>query len=200
MPRKSPPKYRVLLSSDSKHANPDEKQIDYIVDETFGYLAMVTSRLIQRVLTARFKKHGVLFGEWPILLFLWARGSASQYELSKLISIGEGTVARVVARMERKKLVARKRNENDKREYIVRPTQKGWSLRDKLLAEVGDLNHYMHSTIGEHHMDTLMTMHRKLHMALEDLLREPALDEDDMRDATPDRTTSIHTGLVHRGR
>ena len=151
---------------------PNGEEIDYVIDQTFGYVAMVTSRLIQRVLAARFKKHGVLFGEWPILLFLWARGATSQYELSQLISIGEGTVARVVARMERKKLVTRKRNENDKREYIVRPTRKGWSLRDKLLAEVSDLSAYMHRSVGEGDMGALMAMHRKLQVSLGKLLQE----------------------------
>lgn len=177
MPARPSKKYRVFISKDHKPAEPSAEEIDYVIDETFGYAAMVTSRLIQRVLASRFKTHGVLFGEWPILLFLWVHGTASQYELSRLISIGEGTVARVVARMERKKLVIRKRNENDKRQYIVRPTRKGWSLRDKLLAEVEDLSRYMDRTIGENDMDTLMAKHRKLHVALEDLLREPLPEE-----------------------
>lgn len=161
-------KYRVFVSVDEKNNLADD-EVAYVIDETFGYAAMVTSRLIQRVLSARFKEHGVMFGEWPILLFLWARETASQNELSKLISIGEGTVARSISRMEKKKLITRERNDKDKREYIVRVTRKGLMLRDVLLAEVDDLSRSMHDAIGGDKMEFLLNTHQKLHKTLREI-------------------------------
>lgn len=165
------PKYRVQVSKDPSDPLAGDETA-YVIDETFGYAAMVTSRLIQRILSARFEEHGVLFGEWPILLFLWAKGAASQNELSNLISIGEGTIARSVQRMEKKELVTRERNANDRREYVVRPTQKGNDLRDVLLAEADDLSQSMSGAIGPEEMAFLMETHGKLHTVLQDLLEK----------------------------
>jgi len=157
--------YHVVVSAEDAGTEEDGRTL-YIIDETFGYAAMVTSRLIQRILSARFEKHGVLFGEWPILLFLWAKGTASQNDLSNLISIGEGTIARSVSRMEKKGLVTRERNVNDRREYIVQLTPKGIGLRDILLAETDALSRSMSDALGAEELDALLETHNRLQRAL----------------------------------
>jgi|TARA_R110002072_G_scaffold10342_3_gene48101 DNA-binding MarR family transcriptional regulator len=160
--------YRVVIAAGGDTSQ-DADTVPFVIDEMFGYAAMVTARRIQRVLGARFEKYGVLFGEWPILLFLWAKGTASQNDLSKLVSIGEGTIARSVSRMEKKGLVKRERNSQDRREYIVQPTEKGLGLRDTLLAEANDLTKAIRAAMGADELDQLTETHRQLNEVLQEI-------------------------------
>lgn len=164
-------KYRVFISTDDQRACADD-EVPYVIGQTLGYASQVTTRRIQKILSRRFQKHGILFAEWPILLNLWAKETATQRELSKLISIAEANIARTVVRMEKKKLLTRKRNSEDRRESIVQLTEKGKALQDVLLNEVVTLTEVMSATLGEERMAKVFEAHVLLNDVLEKLEHE----------------------------
>lgn len=164
-------KYRVFVSPDDKQICSDD-EVPYVIGQTLGYATQVTTRRVQKILSSRFQKHGILFAEWPILLNLWAKETATQRELSKLISIAEANIARTVVRMEKKKLLTRKRNAQDRRESIVQLTDKGKALQNVLLKEVVTLSDTMKAALGEERMAQVFNAHIVLNQALEKLEHE----------------------------
>lgn len=124
----------VQQSSDLK-TELNSAQTVLVIDDDIGFFIAVTSRLMDRALNGRLKKYGVSFGQWPFLMTLWAEEGLTQRELSRRVSSEEGTTTRTLDRMEADGLIRREANITDRRQRIIYLTNKGKSLRDKLVPE-----------------------------------------------------------------
>ena len=124
----------VQQSSDLK-IEMNSEHIVLVIDDDIGFLIAVTSRLMDRALNGRLKKHGVSFGQWPFLMTLWAEEGLTQRELSRRVANEDATTTRTLDRMEADGLILRKANIMDRRQRIIFLTSKGRSLRDKLVPE-----------------------------------------------------------------
>ncbi len=63
--------------------------------------------------------HGIGFPEQQVLMLLKARGACNQESLAAELQIDKGSIARTVAKLEEKGLVAREVNPQNKREKLV---------------------------------------------------------------------------------
>lgn len=136
------PGYRVVKSYADPEANeqsPDGRE-NFVVCESFGSILSTTGRLMDRALGARLKEFGVSFGQWPILLFLWAEEGVSQRELSRLVAIEDATITRTLDRMVRDGLVERRPHPTDRRQHTIFLTPHGAGLRDKLIPLAIEVN------------------------------------------------------------
>ena len=124
----------VQQSSDLKTEINSEHTV-LVIDDDIGFFIAVTSRLMDRALNGRLKKYGVSFGQWPILMMLWAEDGLTQRDLSRRLSNEEATTTRTLDRMEADGLIRRKANIADRRQRNIYLTSKGRSLRDKLVPE-----------------------------------------------------------------
>lgn len=89
--------------------------MDFVKDQSAGYLANHMARLFARGLTARIKPLGLTTGTFPALLELWENDGLTQKELVERLDIEQATMANTLARMERDGLIRRGRDENDGR-------------------------------------------------------------------------------------
>jgi MarR family transcriptional regulator, organic hydroperoxide resistance regulator len=134
MPESSTPKFRVVRSHADTFRQEDAAASQvFSIEDSLGYLLNYVAKLYARAHATCLAQHGVSIGQWPVLMFLWARDGLTQTELSDLVAIEDATMVRTIDRLERDGLVQRVRNTRDRRQLNIFLTDKGRSLRDSLV-------------------------------------------------------------------
>jgi MarR family transcriptional regulator, organic hydroperoxide resistance regulator len=110
-----------------------ESGADFPPDQSVGYLVRETHRAFLRALGARVSRHGVTIGMWYFLRALWEEDGLTQRELSRRVRMMEPTTATALESMERRGLISRTRNSQDRRKINIRLTDRGRHLREVLL-------------------------------------------------------------------
>lgn len=106
------------------------------LEDRLGFVVNVVGRLMKRALFLKLADTGVTPTQWTVLMCLWDTDGLSFTELGKRLRFDHPTVTGVVDRMEREKLVKRKRDHLDRRVVKVFLTQKGKDL-ESLTADAG---------------------------------------------------------------
>lgn len=145
-------------------------QTTLVIEDTIGFLLAVTSRLMDRTLNGRLQKHGVSFGQWPILMCLWAEEGLSQRELSRRVSNEEATTTRTLDRMEADDLIRREAVPGDRRQRKIFLTTKGRSLRDKLVPEAIENISVATKDLSKKEVDALRSALKTIMNSLQDEL------------------------------
>ena len=104
--------------------------MDFMKNQSAGYLANHLARIFARGLTARIKPLGLTTGTFPALLELWESDGLTQKQLVERLDIEQATMANTLARMERDGLIIRKKDANDGRVQRIWLTERGRDLRD----------------------------------------------------------------------
>jgi MarR family transcriptional regulator, organic hydroperoxide resistance regulator len=107
--------------------------VDLPPDQSVGYLVREAHRAFLRALAARVSRHGVSIGMWYFLRTLWEEDGLTQRELSRRVGMMEPTTATALESMERRGLISRTRNPQDRRKVNIRLTDEGRRLRQVLL-------------------------------------------------------------------
>ncbi|NBI07443.1 MarR family transcriptional regulator [Senegalia massiliensis] len=105
---------------------------------------------------------GVTRVQWIALYYLGKNNNVNQRDLAKLMNIKESTIARLIDRMEREKLVIRKKNQSDKRVINIILTQKGKETRIELLPEGEKFNELVSTGIKEDELEIFMNVLHKM--------------------------------------
>jgi MarR family transcriptional regulator, organic hydroperoxide resistance regulator len=155
-------------------------------DQSVGYLVRETHRAFLRALGARVARHGVSIGMWYFLRALWEEDGLTQRELSRRVRMMEPTTATALESMERRGLISRTRNPEDRRKVNIRLTGRGRRLRAALLRCAMEVNEVALAGIAA----------KKIPPLREHLARiKRNLDADAIRDAG-----APHRGLAPAGR
>lgn len=100
--------------------------------ESLGFLTITTNRLLSAMLRKRLGSAGVdlTAEQWGLLLQLWDDDGMSQDELARVACLEKSSLSRVVAGMEEKGLLERRRDLGDGRRKRLFPTSAAYALRD----------------------------------------------------------------------
>jgi MarR family transcriptional regulator, organic hydroperoxide resistance regulator len=101
--------------------------------DSVGYQIRATHRALQRFLQLKIEPHGVTLGMWYFLRALWNEDGLNQRELSRRVGTMEPTTLSAILNMERKGLVRRVQNKQDRRKWHVHLTPRGRALKAKLI-------------------------------------------------------------------
>jgi DNA-binding MarR family transcriptional regulator len=128
--------------------------------------------MFNRVLGQRLAVENLTPAQWFFLRALWERDGVSQRELSVSVGLTEPTTVSALRVMERRGLITRKRDKNDRRRSGVYLTKKGQALRQKLMWIPREVNAV--GLVGEspedveHLIATLKRIRARLEAAVKD--------------------------------
>ena len=108
-------------------------EVDLPFADSVGYQIRATHRALQRFLQSKIEPHGITLGMWYFLRALWHQDGLTQRELSNRAGTMEPTTLSAILIMEKKGLVRRVRNRDDRRKWHIHLTPKGRALKAKLL-------------------------------------------------------------------
>ena len=128
----------VKKAGGQKSATPRKRragalEADLPFDESIGYQIRTTHRAMQRFLQFKIAPHGITIGMWYFLRALWHEDGLTQRELSDRVGTMEPTTLSAILIMEKKGLVRRVRNQDDRRKWHIHLTPKGRALKTRLL-------------------------------------------------------------------
>jgi MarR family transcriptional regulator, organic hydroperoxide resistance regulator len=123
----------VASRRSSRNRKEGERQVEFPLAESSGFLVRDANRAFQRLLERRIAAYGVARGQWYFLRVLWNEDGLSQRELSARVGTMEPTTVIALRTMEKSGLIRRVRSTDDKRRSHVWLTPKAQRLRTELL-------------------------------------------------------------------
>jgi MarR family transcriptional regulator, organic hydroperoxide resistance regulator len=113
---------------------------DLAFGQSVGYQVRMTNRAFQTALRERVAPFGVSAGMWYFLRLLWQHDGLTQGELGRRIGLMEPTAFTALTGMERRGLIRRVKNSDDRRKINVFLTPHGKALRDQMLPIAHEIN------------------------------------------------------------
>lgn len=107
---------------------------------SLGYIIRDTHLTFGKFLRGKLAPHKVTLGQWFFLRALWEEEGLSQRELSQRVNTTEPTTVSALRVLERNGLVKRVRNTDDRRTINVFLTDKGRTLKERLLPLALEVN------------------------------------------------------------
>lgn len=107
----------------------------FSLDDSLGYIINRTAMRLKLELHRAFKTNGydVTPEQWAILNRLWEQEGLSQVELADRTFKDKPNVTRMLDVLEKKNLIFRQRDQNDRRAFKVYLTEAGQQLKEKLI-------------------------------------------------------------------
>jgi DNA-binding MarR family transcriptional regulator len=108
--------------------------------QSVGYLARYAHRAFAKALAAELGPHDILGGQWSVLRVLWEQEGLSQVDLADRMRVEKASLTSVLDAMERRRLIVRSRNSDDRRKVNINLTSYGRSLKAQLLPYGASIN------------------------------------------------------------
>jgi DNA-binding MarR family transcriptional regulator len=138
-------------------------EVEGIVDRIGGL-----SRRIKRMLEETTTEHGLAFGEWHVLARLHnSKTSLSPGQLSKRLELSSGAMTNRLDQLERRGLVRRVANPNDRRALLVELTPEGARLYRESVKTQADKENVVASALTADEKRQLNALLRRLMLAFE---------------------------------
>ncbi|WP_300457977.1 MarR family transcriptional regulator [Desulfobacula sp.] len=146
---------------------------DTVIDSSIAYLVGRTSRSIIKRLTKKISDAGfdVSYEQWSILVHLYRKDGQTQQELSNISVKDKAAITRLLNVLEKKNMVLRIPDRNDKRSKLVYLTHKAKDFKDELIAVVIDLLGEAEQGISSEEMNQCKTILNKIFSNFEQLNR-----------------------------
>jgi DNA-binding MarR family transcriptional regulator len=128
------------------------------VNELIG----VIHRYMRRFLESNMKKFDITPPQFEVLMTLWNEDGVVLSELGRRLSRDGPTITGIIDRMEKKKLLVRKRSLRDRRVIQVYLTPLAWEIKENLMKMQGDAGRDVAGDFTEIDVQTLETLLRKV--------------------------------------
>ncbi len=105
-----------------------------------GYLTRYSHRAFVKALADELEPHGILTAQWSVLRILWDIEGLTQVELAERMRVEKASLTGVLEGMERRGLIIRERNAEDRRKINITLTAQGRRLKPQLLPHAARIN------------------------------------------------------------
>ncbi len=132
-----------------------------------GYIVRETHLAFAKALRARLQPYRMTPGQYFFLRALWIEEGLSQRELSRRVGTTEPTTASALRLLEKKGLVRRVRNADDRRTVNIFLTPAGSGLKEELLAHAIEINAAAMAGLPQAEIDRALELLRQMHENLD---------------------------------
>lgn len=101
------------------------------LDNQICFLLYTASREIIRLYTPLLSELGVTYPQYLVLLLLWEKDGLIINELGERLHLDSGTLTPLLKRMEKEKIINRRRSSEDERKVEIFLTEKGAAIKEK---------------------------------------------------------------------
>lgn len=132
------------------------------LQETLGFLLSEATRTMTRTFSARIAAHGVGMGIFQFLRILWEEDGLTQSQLAARTRMREPSAADALYDLERRGLVRRVADRNDRRKVCVLLTAEGRKLYDLVMPDIAATNGIMLASFSATEQELLKSMLRRI--------------------------------------
>lgn len=102
-------------------------------EQSIGYLFRYGYRAFARAISNELQPFEISSGQWSVLRVLWENEGLSQVELADRMRVEKASLTGVLDVMDKRGLILRTRNTEDRRKVNIHLTPRARALKDKLL-------------------------------------------------------------------
>jgi MarR family transcriptional regulator, organic hydroperoxide resistance regulator len=140
-----------------------DQRYDHLrLEDTLGFLLSDVTRTMTRIFSARIAEHGVGMGIFQFLRILWEEDGLTQRELAARTRMREPSAADALYDLERRGLVRRVADRDDRRKVRVLLTASGRKLYDLVMPDIALTNQIMLSRFSAAEQEELKGMLRRI--------------------------------------
>ena len=108
--------------------------------QCINYLLTTAQHSVFQYLNGKLSEYDVTPSQYGVLSCLWQREFAPPKQISEILCLETSTISGVLDRMQKKGLIDRVINRNDRREVRVVPTEKGKALEEPISKIIDEVN------------------------------------------------------------
>lgn len=123
--------------------------------QCINYLLTTAQHTVFQYLSMKLSSYDITPSQYGVLSCLWDTGYATPKQISEKLCIETSTISGVLDRMQKKKLVERVVNKNDRREVRVVITRKGKLLKEPIQQIIEDVNREVLKDFDEKDIEVL---------------------------------------------
>ena len=127
-----------------------------------NYLLTVAQHEVFVVFSERLAEFGVTPGQYGILNCLWSQGSATTKEIAQTLRLENSTVSGMLDKLQKRGLVTRVLDPNDRRSIRVEASEAGKAIREDVLRTVDELNQAVLAPFTAQQRQQLLELLRRL--------------------------------------
>ena len=123
--------------------------------QCINYLLTTSQHAVSQYLSSKLSEYDITPSQYGVLNCLWEKEYTTPKKISEALCIENSTISGILDRMQKKKLIDRVINKDDKREVKVFLTQKGILLKEPLSQIINDVNRVVLKDFSEEQIDIL---------------------------------------------
>lgn len=108
--------------------------------QCINYLLTTAQHSVFQYLNSKLSVYDVTPSQYGVLSCLWQREFATPKQISEILCLETSTISGVLDRMQKKGLIDRVINREDRREVRVVPTEKGKALEEPISKIIDEVN------------------------------------------------------------
>ncbi len=105
-----------------------------------NYLLTVAQREVNQQISTRLDAYDLTSVQYGVLNYLWEHQTGTPKELAQTLMVENSTISGILDRMQKKGLIDRQTDPNDRRSVRVVLTHSGNALKEEVLHTVDELN------------------------------------------------------------
>jgi MarR family transcriptional regulator for hemolysin len=125
------------------------------MEEPLARQLAITGRMVRERFDARLRQHGASLATWTVLRAVAEEQQLSQRELADRVCVEGSTLVRHLDRMEQEGLLARCRDDRDRRVVRVGLTPAGWRRHQELAEVAASLDVALRAVLSDEETATL---------------------------------------------
>ncbi|MBN2106607.1 MAG: MarR family transcriptional regulator [Deltaproteobacteria bacterium] len=135
---------------------------DAVTFKNVNELIGVIHRYMRRFLESNMKKFEITPPQFEVLVTLWVEDGVVLSELGRRLSRDGPTITGIIDRMEKKKLLVRKRSLRDRRVIQVYLTPMAWEIKENLMKMQSEAARDIAGSFTQEDVSTLENLLRKV--------------------------------------
>ena len=108
--------------------------------ECINFLLTCAQHNVFQFLSLKLQEYDVTPSQYGVLSCLWGKSHATPKQIAEILSLETSTISGVLDRMQKKNLIDRVVNKEDRREVQVIITEKGKALEEPITRIIDDVN------------------------------------------------------------
>lgn len=130
--------------------------------ECVNFLLTTAQNNVFKIMKHNLSQFDVTPAQYAVLYCLWTEGATTPKEISERLKLEGSTVSGILERMERKELIVRHIDVDDRRYIQVELTEKGKSLEGPVLEVVEQTNQKIMNAFSEEKQEKIKDVLKKL--------------------------------------
>ena len=127
-----------------------------------NYLLTIAQHEVFLIFSENLSDFGITPGQYGVLACLWENETLSPKEIATLLQVENSTISGVLDRMQKRGLIDRVLNPNNRRSISVKATAAGMALKEPVQKKMEELNEAVLHNFSQQEREELFSLLRRI--------------------------------------